>query len=393
MGMSACGLTDHGTFAGAIEFLSLCRQHGIRPVLGIEAYLSRNHNAKNKEDQPDGRKGNRHINLFAKNLVGYQNICALSQAASVDGYYYDPRVDIELLAKYSSGVICSSACLSNLVNALLLHDQYDKAKKAVGVFKDIYGEDYYLEMMFHGINAEAKILPDIQKLGKEMDVKLITSNDTHYTKKSDAKFHEVVICMSTGRTLKDPKRLKFPYAEFYFKSKEEMYKLFGHIPSALKNTLEVAEKCDYSDLIFIEQGGSMKLPKFNLPPNYSTPYAYLHDLAWQGFKRMGLENSEAHRQRLELELSDVKLIWDTKKYDFATYFLIVQDIMRYAKENDISSSIRGSGYGSLMLKCIGVIESSIDCIEFELLWERFLGFSEKYFFAESDFGIKEGTNG
>jgi DNA polymerase III subunit alpha len=388
MGMSACGLTDHGTFAGAIQFLSLCRKHSIRPVLGCEFYLSRNHQARNKDTQPDGRKGNRHINLFAKSLVGYQNICALSQAASVDGYYYDPRVDAELLYKHREGVLCSSACLSNIVNALLLRDKYDKAKKAVSLFKDIYGEDYYMEMMFHGIDAEAKILPDIQKLAKEMDVKVIATNDVHYPKKSDAQYHSVVICMSTGRTLKDPNRLKFPYEEFYFKSKEEMYKLFGHIPSALNNTLEVAEKCDYSDLIFIEQGGSMKLPKFNLPSNYSTPYSYLHDLAWQGFKRLGLESSEPHKKRLELELSDVKLIWDTKKYDFATYFLIVQDIMRYAKENDISSSIRGSGYGSLMLKCLGIVESSIDCIEYGLFWERFLGFSDSHFFCDADFGIK-----
>ncbi len=385
-GMTACGLTDHGTFAGAIEFLRTCRQEGIRPILGMEAYLSKDHKACSKKDQPTGRRGNRHINLIAKNLVGFQNVCTLSQTASLEGFYYDPRVDLELLNKYKDGVIATSACLSNIVNALLARDKYKEAKRAVGVFQDIYKDDYYLEMMFHGIDDEAKILPDIYKIGKEVGVTVIASNDCHYINQEDAEFHEIVMCISSGKTTKDPKRLKFPYKEFYFKSKEEMAAIFGDYPSILRNTLEIAEKCDYSEIIFVEEGGSMLLPKFDYPKSYNDPYSYLSDLAWAGLKKLKLENSKPHIERLTTELGDIKLIWDTKRYDFATYFLIVEDIMRFAKEKGIDAGIRGSGYGSLLLKCLGIVEGAIDPIKFGLLWERFLGFDSKLFFSEDDFG-------
>lgn len=384
-GMSACGLTDHGTFAGAIDFLQECRNQDIRPVLGMEGYLARDHKAQSKKDQPGGRKANRHIVLIAKNYVGFQNICTLSQIASLEGFYYDPRVDLELLAEYSEGVIATSACLSNVVNYCLSHDEYDLAKKAVAQFKDIYGDDYYLEAMFHGIAKEHKILPNIQRLSKEMGVKIIVTNDVHYISKTDAEFQEVVTCISSMKTIKDPRRYNFPYKEFYFKSKEEMAAIFGSImPSAMRNTLEIAEKCDYSDIIL---GGKMLLPKFELPDGKSDPYEHLEDLAWKGLKRLGLEGSPQHIERLKLELGDVKLIWDTKRFDFSTYFLIVEDIMRFARKKSILAGIRGSGYGSLLLKSIGIVESVIDPLEKGLLWERFLGFDQKAFFSEADFGI------
>lgn len=398
MGMRAVGLTDHGTFAGAIAFLKACRAQGIKPILGMEAYQARNHKCKSKNDatmhrpdgtsyqlpgQKDGRKGNRHINLIAKNYKGFQNVCTLSQRASLDGYYYDPRIDFELLAEFSEGVICTSACLSNVVNFNLSIDEYDKAKAAASMFKDIYGEDYYLEMMYHGLDSEGRILPDIQKLGKELDVKVIATNDCHYLKQADAEYHEVLMCMSSGRLIKDPNRIKFPYEEFYFKSPEEMAKIFGHVPSVLSNTIEIAEKCDYADIVLGEQ---MLLPKFDLPDG-QTPLDYLTKLAWEGLKRVKLDSSPAHVQRLQRELDDIRLIWDTKRYDFATYFLIVEDMMRFAKENKISAGIRGSGFGSLLLKCLNITEG-VDPLEQDLLWERFLGFDDKQFISEDDLGIK-----
>lgn len=384
--MTACGLTDHGTFAGAIEFLRTCRKEGIRPILGMEAYWSQCHTAQSKEEQPSGRRGNRHLNLIAKNYVGFQNVCALSQIASLDGFYYDPRLDADLLWEHREGVIATSACLSNTINYFLAEDKYEQAKKAVAGFKDIYGEDFYLEMMYHGIDREAKILPEIQRLARDMDVKIIITNDCHYISQADAEFHEVVMCISSGRTLKDPKRLKFPYKEFYFKSKDEMAIIFGDLPQAMRNTLEIAEKCDYSDIIFVEEGGTMKLPKFDIPAEFKTPFHYLVDMAKKGLVRLGLDKSAAHIQRLKTELSDIQLVWDTKRYDFTTYFLIVEDIMRFARENGIDAGVRGSGYGSLLLKCIGIVEGVIDPIEFDLLWERFLGFDSKFFLTENDFG-------
>lgn len=384
-GMTACGLTDHGTFAGAIEFLRTCRKEGIRPILGMEAYLSKCHTAHSKEEQPLGRRGNRHINLIAKNHAGFQNICALSQKASLDGFYYDPRLDADLLWEHREGVIATSACLSNTINTFLADDKYELAKKAVASFKDIYGDDFYLEMMFHGIDREAKVLPEIQRLARDMDVKIIITNDCHYIHREDAEFHEIVMCISSGRSIKDPKRLKFPYNEFYFKSKLEMAEIFGDLPQAMRNTLEIAEKCDYSDIIFVEEGGTMKLPKFPVPEG-ETSLTHLNKMAWKGLKKIGFDKSQKHIERLTTELSDIKLIWDTKRYDFATYFLIVEDIMRFARENKIDAGVRGSGYGSLLLKCIGIVDGAIDPIKFELLWERFLGFDTSFFLTEDDFG-------
>ncbi len=385
-GMSACGLTDHGTFAGAIDFLQECRKQDIRPILGMEGYLAYDHKAQSKKDQPAGRKANRHINLIAKNHTGFQNICTLSQIASLDGFYYDPRTDLELLAEYSEGIIATSACLSNVVNYCLSRDQYEMAKKAVSYFQDIYGEDYYLEAMFHGLPAEHRILPDIQKLSKETGVKIIVTNDVHYINKADSEFQEIMVCISSMKTIKDPKKYDFPYKEFYFKSKEEMAAIFGSIiPSAMRNTLEIAEKCDYSDIIL---GGKMLLPKFKLPEGQSDPYECLKDSAWRGLNRLKLDDSPKHVERLKLELGDLKLIWDTKRFDFPTYFLIVEDVMNFARKKKILAGVRGSGYGSLLLKCIRIVESVIDPLEQDLMWERFLGFDDKYFLSEDDFGIR-----
>lgn len=781
-GHRAVGLTDHGTVAGSIEFLKTCRREKIKPIIGMEAYLSRDYTCHSKEGQPGGRRGNRHTNVIAKNFVGFQNLCELSQIASLEGYYYDPRIDLELLNKYKEGLIITSACLSNIINNALVNDEYEKAKQSVAIFKDIFGDDFYLEMMYHGLSPEQKILPDIQKLGKEMDVKVIITNDCllpgsmiltdegyraietlrvgdlvythkgrlrpidfvnsqlydgkvyklktrlgsfhvsatsnhpilinrtvsagweiegkpfwkeakevvkgdllcipkycidfvhrkknyestidimeilgerwyikehegkikstrrdkdvsvprqlkldrhfcqilglylaegyidgtvvgfglykreqvlvdiicsffekydfhptvkvdengcsvrvnsfvfsavlehlvgkgsayktmpshlqfseeemrtiiryyfegdghmkldgftymiascsskliwrlsemlknwgvlslptvrngetasgfhrgaksiwndlyvlnfsgenvrklnslfgieysgstpkgtpctrprftedddffyvrvqevveshrtdlvwnlqvaldesyvcygyavhncHYIEKSDAPFQEVLMCMSSNRSIKDPNRIKFPYPEFYFKSTKEMQTVFGHLPQSMMNTLEIAEKCDYSDLVFIEEGGDMRLPHFDLPSGFDSSFRYMEKLAWDGFKSMPFKDSEIHRKRLERELADIKLVWDTKRYDFSTYFLIHEDIMRFAREKGIAAGIRGSGYGSLLVRCLNISEG-VDPIEQNLMWERMLGFDSSVFISEEDFGI------
>lgn len=383
LGMPAVGLTDHGTVAGLMHFLRVCRKSNIKPILGCEFYLARSRLCHDKEGQPDGRRGNRHVNIIAKDLIGYQNLCTLSQLSFLEGYYYDPRIDFEVLNKYKEGLIVTTACLSNIVNWNLSIDRYDQAKKAAATFKDIFGEDFYLEVMYHGIDLQGKITPLIQKLASELDIKIVVSNDSHYLEKEDAEFQKVLTCMSTGRSIKDPKKLQFPYDEFYFKSQEEMYQLFNHVPSFLSNTMEIAEKCDYSDIVF----GDMKLPTFDVPKEFDTPFDYLKDLAIKGLKKEGWENSKAHTDRLETELGDLYLVWKTKGYDFATYFLIVEDIMRFAKKNDISAGVRGSGYGSLLLRCLGCTEG-IDPVASGLLWSRFLGVSDAAFICDDDFGIE-----
>lgn len=383
--MPAVGLTDHGTVAGAIEFIKTCREEKIKPILGSELYFCRNHKVHNKDGQPDARRGNRHLNVIAKNYQGYQNLCALSHTSCIDGYYYDPRIDFELLNKHKEGIVVTSACLSNIINWNLSIDRYEHAKNAAGMFKEVFGDDFYLEMMYHGIDEEAKILPEIQKLSQELDIKIICTNDCHYLKKQDAEFHEIVMCMSSRKTLKDPKRLKFPYKEFYFKSSEEMSKIFNQVSLYMQNTMEIVEKCDYSDIIL---HGQMLLPKFDLPPGQSNSYDYLCKLAWEGIKKLELHDSKNHVDRLTMELSDIKLIYDTKRYDFATYFLIVHDIMEWSRKNDISAGVRGSGFGSLLLQCIGVTDSAVDILSKNLYWERFLGFDMRRFISEDDFGIK-----
>lgn len=383
LGMSAVGITDHGTVAGIIPFLKECRKQEIRPILGCEFYFSRNHKSHNKDGQPDGRKGNRHLNIIAKNLQGYKNLCTLSQVACLDGYYYDPRIDWELLNKHKEGLIVTSACLSNIINHKLYLDQFEQAKEIAGAFKDIFEEDFYLEIMYHGIDRESKILPGIQKLSKSVGIKVCATNDCHYIKKEDAEFQQILTCMSSGRSIRDPKRYKFPYDEFYFKTGEEMYSVFRSTPQYMVNTLEVAEKCDYSDLVFVEHGGEMKVPSFDLPET-ETPLGYLEKLAYRGLTELGWDKSEKHVKQLIQEISDLKLVWDTKRYDFASYFLLVNDIAQHARKNEIDVGVRGSAYGSVLLHCLGVCRG-VDPIEYNLLWQRFLGFDDKYFVSEQDF--------
>jgi len=386
-GMSACGITDHGTVAGIIGFLKACREHGVSPILGSEMYQCRDHTVHSKEKQPEGRKGNKHLIVLAKNHEGYKNLCRLSQKSSVEGMYYDPRVDFDLLEEHKEGLMATSACLASVINENLKYERYDRAKKAATKFKDIFGEDFYLEAMFHGLDDQVKILPDIQKLGKELNIKIIVTNDAHYLNRNDSETHEVLMCMSSGRSIKDPKRIRFPYGEFFFKSQEEMYKVFGHVPSFLTNTLEVAEKCDYSDIVLTSESGNMLLPHFDLPEGYDNPHDYLCKIANDGLDRLGLRDSRKHVERLNLELSDIKLVYETKQYDFSTYFLIVHDMIDFAKKKKIPYGIRGSGYGSMLLRCLGLV--NVDPLEYNLLWNRFLGFDKKYFLNDADFKEEE----
>ena len=393
MGFRSIGATDHGSVGGLIKFWRECRKKDdsdqagsvpIVPLMGCEFYLSRDRFAKTKELQPDGRKGNRHFVLLAKNWEGYQNLCALSESSWVDGFYNDPRIDMDLLEKHHSGLIASSACLSSVVNSNLLHGRYDEAKKAVAMFKGLFGDDFYLEVMFHGIDAERYIIPDIIKLSEETDTKIIASNDVHYFKKEHGKSQEVLMCMSTSRCIHDAKRINFPYNEFYLKEAHEMLEVFKDIPYALTNTNEIVDKIDIESF---ERnfGGIMRLPKFDIPKEFSNSYEYLCSVARKGLEDLNLGDSSEHLHRLSVELSDVKVALENNNYDFSTYFLIVQDYIKWAKDNNIMVGAgRGSGFGSILLRCLG-ISYGPDVIDMGLLWERFLGFSNERFIKESDF--------
>jgi DNA polymerase III subunit alpha len=397
MGFPALALTDHGNIGGWIKFIKECSatkdKNGktieaspITPILGCEFYVSRNRHWKDTEHQPDKRRGNRHLNLYASNWKGYQNICSLSEKSWVEGYYHDPRVDIELISQYADGLICGSACLSSVINANLLHGSYDQARKAAGILKDIFDDRFFLEVMYHGIPGEGAIVPDIFRLGKDLNIPVIATNDVHYIKKEHAKSQEVLMCISTSRCLNDPKHISMPYHEFYLKSHEEMAAIFSKTPSALTNSIAMLEKIDFNDINDNLFGG-MRLPKFELPEEYSNPFEYLCALAKDGLKRLGWDKSKSHIEALKKELYDVKVAYEHNGYDFSTYFLIVQDCIDFARNKGIIVGAgRGSGYASVLLRCLN-ISYGPDPLEYDLLWERFLGFDDFKFILDKDFGF------
>lgn len=398
MGFKALALTDHGNVGGAIKFMQSCwnkdiKNFDIKPIVGCEFYLSKDrhiHFSERKEGskiikgQTDEKKGNRHLVLIAKNWKGWQNLAALSQLSWTEGFYHNPRIDLPLLAKHSEGLICNSACLSSVVNANLLHDRFDAARAAVGIFKDIFKEDFHLEVMYHGIDAEAMIIPDIIKLGKEMNVPIIATNDCHYCSKEQGLSQELLMCMSTSKCLHDPKHLRFPFHEFYLKSAAEMSQIFGSHPEALLNTVMVADKVDSKD-IYDNMISGIRLPRYRIPAGFNSPFEYMEHLAWEGMKKHNWTGSAPHVERLKRELADVKVAWDNNKYDFATYFLIVRDYIQEANNRGILTGCgRGSGFASVLLRVIGITYGP-DPLLFDLIWERFLGFDDKYFLQESDF--------
>jgi hypothetical protein len=279
-------------------------------------------------------------------------------------------------------------CLSNVINANLYNDRYDKAKKAASIFKDIFKDDFYLEIMFHGINTQQKIIPDILKLGKELDIPICATQDTHYLEKNQKMSQEVLMCASTNKCLKDPKHISMPYGEFYLKSATEMMEIFKDIPQVVYNTIAIAEKIDTDDIVKNLFFTGMHLPKIDIPQPFNSPQEYMEHLAWEGMKRVGWDKSQKHIDRLKMEIADVKVAKENNNYDFATYFLIVRDYINYAKSKDILVGPgRGSGFGSALLRCLGITWGNVDPIKYGLIWERFLGFSESRYIIDKDFGF------
>ncbi len=409
MGFPALALTDHGNIQGWIQFLKLARatkdKKGndipyapIKPILGCEFYLSRKmdigqYDEKMKKkgepvrQQPDKRKGNRHLNLYAMNFKGYKNICRLSQASFTRGFYSDPRIDITTLAEHSEGVMIGSACLSSLINVNLMYGRYNEAKQVCTTLKDIFGENFFLEIMYHGIPEEREILPYIFQLSKELEIPVVATNDSHYIHKEQGRSQELLMCMSQQRCIKDSKRLNFRHMEFYLKSADEMYKLFKGHPEALVNSRVLAERINTKD---IEENlfGGMRLPIFDIPSEHKDPFEYMEKLAWEGMKKIGWDKSQPHIDALKMEINDVLVARDNNNYDFATYFLIVKDYIENARDNGVLVGCgRGSGYASVLLRCLGITYGA-DPLEYGLLWERFLGFSDSRFIKENDFGFE-----
>ncbi|MCD6435642.1 MAG: PHP domain-containing protein [Clostridiales bacterium] len=409
-GHPALALTDHGNIMGWMYFIKECRMtktkkgedipyDPIKPILGSEMYLSRHMDIgqkdsssrgkeRRKKEQPEGRKGNRHINLYAMNYEGYKNLCTLSQRSWTEGFYSDPRIDIEMIDKHSKGLMAGSACLSSIINFNLVQGRYEEAKKICGLFKEIFDSNFFLEVMYHGIPEQKQIISSIFQLSDELDIPVIATNDCHYLRKDQASSQELLMCMSTNKCIKDPTRVKHAYEEFYLKTVDEMASIFGGRPECLTNSIMMMERIDDQD---IEKNlfGGMRLPKFDIPPEYKDSYDYLCFLAWEGLKKVGWAESKEHVNTLKMELEDIRVARDNNNYDFAKYFLIVQDYINEARKRGcFIGSGRGSGYASILLRCLG-ITYGVDPLKYSLIWERFLGFDNKKFIKKSDFGFKE----
>ena len=395
MGFPAFALTDHGNIQGILQFLKFSKttkdKNGndipyapIKSIIGCEFYLARkmdvgqfDENKKKagipKKNQPDGKRGNRHLNIFCMNHTGYKNFCILSQASFTKGFYFSPRIDIEMLSKYSEGLMGSSACLSSVINANLVYGHYKQAKKATGLLNEIFNGNFFLEVMYHGIPEEREIIPDIFKLSRELSVPVICTQDSHYLFKEQFLTHEILLAIGQKKCLRDSTRLSFVHKEFYLKSAQEMAEIFGSHPECFINSVRMAERIntkDIEDNIF----GGMRLPKFDIPDGYKDSYEYMKKLAWDGMTRIGWNKSKKHKDRLKMELADVQVAKENNNYDFATYFLIVMDYVKYARNNGILVGAgRGSGASSVLLRCLDITRI-VDPIKSSLLWERFLAF-------------------
>ena len=367
-GMPAVAVTDHGNMFASYELYKTCKEKGIKPIIGQEFYIAKGSRFEKKKGS-EGEKGSYHLILLAKNDTGLQNLMKLSSIAYLEGFYYKPRIDKEVLEKHKEGLIALSACIQGEIPLLYLQGKEKEAKEAAKWYKEVFGDDFYLEVQYHNLKEQEKANKFLVKLSKELDVNLVATNDAHYLNKEDWEAHDVLLCLQTGKKLSDEKRMRFPTKEFYFKSEEEMLKVFSEIPHAVYNTLEVAEKIENTLSVF--ENSSYLLPKYEVPEGY-TYETYLKELAEKGlerrFKEKGITDGETKRKYYERLQHELKIISDM---GFPGYFLIVWDFINWAKKNGIPVGPgRGSAAGSLVAYAIGI--TNIDPLQFNLLFERFL---------------------
>ncbi len=356
LGMKSIAITDHGVMYGVVDFYKKAKQHGVKPLIGCEVYVA-TRTAKDRDPKLDASQY--HLVLLAKDIEGYNNLIKLVSNAFTEGFYYKPRVDLELVKKHSKGLVALSACLAGEVASNLMNGNYDYAKKVALDYKNIFGEDFYLELQDHGIREQAMINPDMVRLSKETGIKLVATNDVHYVSREDSKAQDILLCIQTGKNVEDEARLKFQGDEFYLKSPDEMYELFKYVPEALANTMEVAEKCNM-DFLF----GQVHLPAYEVPEGFNSD-TYIRHMCYEGIKEKYDTITDEIRERAEYELSVIT------KMGYADYYLIVWDYVKFAKDNGIMVGPgRGSGAGSLVAYALGI--TNIDPIEFNLIFERFL---------------------
>ena len=356
LGMTHAAITDHGTMYGCIAFYNQAIKEGIVPIIGCEVYVA----PGSRFNKEAGDNKYFHLVLLAENDEGYHNLMRLVSIGFKDGYYYKPRVDKEVLRKYSKGLICLSACLQGEIAVNLTLGLYDEAKMVALEYLDIFGEgNYFLEIQDHGIAEQRQINPEIYRLSKELNIPLVATNDVHYTYASDADAHDLLLCLQTGKIVTDTDRMKYEYGQFYVRSEAEMRELFPYAEEAIDNTQLIAERCHVN-----LEDKTPKLPHFEVPEGF-TSESYLRYICEEGLKKRYPNDDGTAKARLDYELSVIE------NMGFVDYFLIVMDFIAYAKDHDIMVGPgRGSGAGSIVAYCLKI--TNIDPIKFGLIFERFL---------------------
>lgn len=360
MKMPAVAITDHGNLFGAVEFYKKAVKAGIKPIIGCEVYVAPRSRQEKSRTEAEGAAF--HLVLLARDNDGYKNLITLVSRAFIEGFYYKPRIDKDLLEQYSGGLIGLTACLKGEVPYYLMQGDLDRARQTALEYKRILGaENFFFELQANGLKEQEEVNRKLAELSKDLHIGVVATNDCHYLRKEDAKAHEILLCIQTGKTMSDPGRMRFQTEEFYFKSPEEMKETFRDLPEAVQNTRAIAERCNVEFTL-----GKFMLPKFEPPEEFERPSGYLQALAEHGLReRLGEEVREQYEKRIEHELSVIR------KMGYSSYFLIVRDFIEFAKKNQIPVGPgRGSAAGSLVAYALGITE--IDPIKYGLLFERFL---------------------
>lgn len=359
LGMDSAAITDHGVMYGVIDFYKEAKAQGINPILGCEVYVS----PGSRFDRESGRQGEDryyHLILLAENNRGYENLMKIVSAGFVDGYYYKPRVDMEILERYHEGLISTSACLAGEVQKFLTRGFYEEAKTAALKYEAVFGHgNFFLELQDHGLEMQKRINPLLVRLSRETGIRLVCTNDCHYTNAEDAEAHDILLCIQTQKKVADEDRMRYEGGQYYVKSPGQMAQLFPYAPEALENTWKIAQRC-HVELEF----GVTKLPKFEVPEGY-TSWEYLNKLCWEGLEQRYQPVTQELRDRLTYELGVIQ------KMGYVDYFLIVWDFIHFARQNDIMVGPgRGSAAGSLVSYSLDITQ--LDPMRYQLLFERFL---------------------
>ena len=358
LGMSSAAITDHGVMFGCIDFYKAAREAGINPIMGCEVYVAPGSRFDKEQQHGDDRY--HHLVLLAENNQGYSNLMKIVSAGFVEGYYYKPRVDMEVLEKYHKGIIALSACLAGEVARNLARGFYEEGKKAALRYENIFGKgNFFLELQDHGIPEQQMVNQQLMRMSRETGIELVCTNDVHYTYAEDATSHDILLCIQTQKKVQDEDRMRYEGGQYYVKSPEEMLELFPYIPEALENTQKIADRC-HVDIEF----GVTKLPRYDVPEGY-TSWEYLNKLCYEGLEKKYHPVTEELRERLKYELDTIQTM------GYVDYFLIVWDFIKYARDHDIIVGPgRGSAAGSLVSYTLDITQ--LDPIRYQLLFERFL---------------------